>query len=459
MTAPAQPLTFIQRLGYGAGDFGFNLFYTTATLYLLYYYTDVLGLPPATAGWVFAVALIWDALFDPLMGYLANRTRSRWGRYRPYLLFGAVPLAASWVLMFVPTGLEGTALVLFAMAAHMLFRTLYAVVSMPFLALSASMTSDSTERGVLAGYRMVAAAGCGLVVAFSTLKLVEVFGGGQAGFLWTAIAYAVVATLFFFLTFATTRETIDPADEGRGPGAGEMWAMLRSNSAFWVVSAAMLAGLIGGTVFGKTLPYHIKYGLGREDLIGPALTALTLATLVSIPLWTMLMKRTSKRTIWACGIAIGLATYPVLWLMADEADSFIALLAVLGFGAGAGYLGFWGMMPDTVEYGEWRSGVKAEGAVFGLVSLILKASLAFAAAGVGETLGAIGYRAGEVQSAETLAGIKLMLVAGPALCGLVALGFILFYPLDPRTHGRLVRALAWRKARKVVRPGVGAPGR
>jgi len=96
-----QALPFRRRFGYGIGDFGFNLFFTTASLYLLFYYTDVLGLPPATAGWVFAVALIWDAVFDPLMGYLANRTRTRWGRYRPYLLFGAIPLAASWVLMDV----------------------------------------------------------------------------------------------------------------------------------------------------------------------------------------------------------------------------------------------------------------------------------------------------------------------------------------------------------------------
>jgi GPH family glycoside/pentoside/hexuronide:cation symporter len=127
----------------------------------LLYYTDVLGLAPATAGWIFAAALAWDAVTDPVMGYIASRTRTRWGRYRPYLLFGAVPLAASWALIFLPTGFTGTALTLFALAAHMLFRTCYTVVSMPYVSLSAVMTSDSHERGVLAGFRMVAATGGG----------------------------------------------------------------------------------------------------------------------------------------------------------------------------------------------------------------------------------------------------------------------------------------------------------
>jgi GPH family glycoside/pentoside/hexuronide:cation symporter len=262
-----QPLSFRRRLGYGAGDFAFNLFFTTASLYLLYYYTDVLGLSPAVAGWVFAAALMWDALFDPFMGYLANRTRTRWGRYRPYLLFGAAPLALSWVLIFLPVKFEGLALIVFAAAAHVLFRTLYAVVSMPYLALSAVMTSDSAERGVLAGFRMVSAATCGLLAAFFTLQLVGWFGGGQTGFFWTSVLYGTLATIVFWSCSPTRTRRGGRAATRRPRRRREMLHMLAATAHLDRLRATL--AVVGGTLFNKTVPYWFKYALGREDLIGP----------------------------------------------------------------------------------------------------------------------------------------------------------------------------------------------
>lgn len=437
-------LGFWQRFGYGVGDFAFNLFFATAGLYLLFYYTDVLGLSPAIAGWVFAGALIWDAVFDPVMGYVASRTRTRWGRYRPYLLFGAVPLALAWAAMFLPTGLKGSALVLFAAASHILFRTLYAVVSMPFLALSAVLTSDSHERGVLAGFRMAAAASCGLFAAFSTLKLVEAFGGGTTGFFITALVYGALSTAVLIFVFASTSEAII-ADDAPQPKIGEILAMLRGNRAFWIVGTAMLFASFASTFFQKSVPYYFKYTLGREDLIGLALTVLTGAVTLSIPLWTYLMKRTSKRTMWLSGLGVGFVGYGALWLAPSNPTTVILILPLLGVGAGAGYIGFWAMMPDTVEYGEFRSGVRAEGAIFGLVSLIQKAGLGLAAAALGELLSFIGYRANVGQSPETLLALKILMVAVPATLALAVAIAIFFYPLDQHTHGRMVRVIARRR--------------
>jgi GPH family glycoside/pentoside/hexuronide:cation symporter len=440
----AGTLSFRQRFGYGVGDFAFNLFFATAGLYLLFYYTDVLGLSPAVAGWVFAGALIWDAVFDPVMGFVASRTRTPWGRYRPYLLFGAVPLAVAWAIMFLPTGLKGSALVLFAAASHILFRTIYAIVSMPFLALSAVLTSDSHERGVLAGFRMAAAATCGLFAAFSTLKLVEAFGGGTTGFFITALLFGGLSTVILLFVFFSTQEAI-VAEDAPQPAVGDMVRMLRGNRAFWIVGAAMLFASFAGTFFQKTIPYYFKYALERGDLIGLALTVLTGAVMLSIPLWTYVMKRTSKRTMWLSGLGVGFVGYAALWVAPPDPLVVIGILPLLGFGAGAGYIGFWAMMPDTVEYGEFRSGVRAEGAIFGLVSLIQKAGLGLAAAALGEMLSFVGYRANVEQSAATLLSLKLLMVAVPtALAAAVAL-IIYHYPLDQRTHGRMVRVLA-RKA-------------
>jgi glycoside/pentoside/hexuronide:cation symporter, GPH family len=440
----ARTLSFRERFGYGVGDFAFNLFFSTAGLYLLFYYTDVLGLSPSVAGWVFAAALIWDAVFDPFMGYVAARTRTRWGRYRPYLLFGAVPLAASWVLMFLPVGLDGSALIVFAAATHILFRTLYAVVSMPFLALSAVLTGDSHERGVLAGFRMAAATTCGLFAAFSTLKIVEAFGGGQQGFFITAIVYSMLACLvLFFVFFSTSEDAVAP--ETRVPTAAEMIRMLRSNTAFWIVGAAMLLASFGATFFQKTVPYYFKYALGREDLIGLALTLLTGAVTLSIPLWTYVMRRTSKRIMWLSGIGIGLIGYIALWFAPPDIRIVLPILLLLGLGAGAGYIGFWAMMPDTVEFGEWRSGVRSEGAIFGLVSLIQKAGLGLAAAALGELLALAGYQANVAQTQETLIALKQIMVLAPAVLACAVAAVIAFYPLDARKHDRLVRALTRRK--------------
>lgn len=441
--AGAPQLGWSARIGYGIGDFAFNLFFTTASLFLLFYYTDVLGLTPAVAGWVFAGALIWDAVFDPWIGYLASRTRSRWGRYRPYVLFGALPLAGSWALMFLPTGFTGTALVVFAVATHVLFRTFYAVVGMPFLALSAVLTRDSGERGILAGIRMVAGASAGLFGAIATLKLVSALGGGQTGFFWTAIVYGGLATTILIYVFTATREVAVTMDEPR-PAAREMVRMLASNRAFWLVSAAMLLGAVGQTFFQKTLPYFFKYQLGREDLISPALGILAGSVMLSIPLWTWLIKRTSKRTMWLTGAGVGLLGSGLLWELPSAPSTVLPVLVLVGFGAGASYLGFWSMIPDTVEYGQWRSGFRAEGAVFGLVSLIQKASLGLAAAALGEALSWIGYRANLVQTPATLASMRFLMIVLPAVFAAGAAAVIAFYPLDQRTHRRIVRVLGRR---------------
>jgi glycoside/pentoside/hexuronide:cation symporter, GPH family len=354
-------LPLVTKLGFGAGDVANNLFFTTASLYLLYYYTDVLGLSPAVGGWIFAVALLWDAISDPIMGYLASRTRTRWGRYRPYLLFGAVPLAASWVLIFMPTGLTGWALILFALAAHMLFRTVYTIVGMPYLSLTAAMTADSKERGSLAAFRMVGATGAGLFVAFSTLKLAENLGQGDAmrGFLLTAILYGVVATGLLFWTFATSFERAETAESNAArPDRRAMVAMLLANR-----------------------PLHLI----------------------------------------------------ALWLLAN--------LAWIGFGAGAGYLAFWSMVPDTVEFGQYRTGTRAEGVVFGVIAFVQKAALGISVGILGELLSLIGYTANTAQAPETLANMRLLLTVGPLIMLGLGIGAIWFYAIEARLPAHLVCVL------------------
>ncbi len=440
-------LPFVQRLGYGLGDFGFQLFFLTASLYLLYYYTDVLGLSPATAGWVFAVPLVWDAVSDPIIGFLANRTRTKWGRYRPFLLFSAIPLAGAWALIFVPLELTGAQLIAFAFAAHFLFRTLYGIAAMPYLALSAAMTTDSSERSILAAFRMIAAAGAGIFVAFGTLQLVEALGGDRIGFFRVSLLYGAIAVALLMLVFFTAREpALESESKGPPPSFGAIFSALLSNRPFWIVGAALLIGSFAGVFFNKNLPYYMKYAVGEERLIGPSLGIVTLAITLSIPLWTVMMKRTSKRLVFLIGAAIALAGYAAVWLAPQTAAMVLPMLAIVGLGTGAIYLSTWAMMPDTVEYGEWKSGVRAEGALFGVVSFLQKASLGLAAGMLGESLSAIGYQPNATQTPETIEALRTIMIAVPAAVTVVMAAAIAFYPLDGKAHARLVEDLAARKA-------------
>lgn len=430
-----------RRIGYGVGDIGFNLYFTTASLYLLYYYTDVIGLPATTAGWIFAAALIWDGFSDPLMGYLASRTRSRWGRYRPYLLFGTLPLAASWVLMFWPTGFTGTRLVVFTLAAQMMFRTLYTLVNMPYLSLSAAMTRDSAERGVLASIRMLGSTAGGLIIAFFTLTLVGTLGGGDAmrGFLFVAMLYSGISSLLLFNVFRVTTEAAGASDT-LSPGWRALLGMLRCNRPFWIVAGWLMAVSIGSTLFGKSLPYLFKYGLGRADLIGPALASITGAAMLAIPFWTWAMRRTSKRLVCIWGGAIGIVGNSAFALAGDKLPIMFAALAIMGIGAGAGYLTFWAMVPDTVEYGEATSGVRAEGVIFGVICFVQKAALGFAVGVLGELLSSFGYVANQPQAPATLTAIRILMLIGPVTLAAIGIALIARYPLDARRHAALVAA-------------------
>jgi GPH family glycoside/pentoside/hexuronide:cation symporter len=431
--------------GYGVGDFAFNLAFTFCSLFLLYFYTDILGLSATTGGLIIMVALIWEGATDPVVGMLANKTRSRWGRYRPYLLLGALPLALSFVMMFVPTGLSGTALALYAFVTHLLFRTIYTFVNIPYIALSAQMTSDSVDRSKLAGARMIFAILCGLVLAAGSLPLVSAMGGGNSGFFGLSLIYGAIVVAILLLCFSTTREDVQMIDQH--PTLPEMLRAVRSNRPFLLLLAATLLGSVGYTMSGKAFVYYMKYYAGSEATVTTGLvTGLLAAALAMVP-WIWLAKRTSKRTVWLSGVVLTSGVSVAMFILAPKVGPLLwSLLAVAGVGNAAFILSFWSMVPDTVEYGELKTGTRAEGAVFGFMIFSQKVALGLGTGLLGVILDLIGYRANQVQTPETLHGITIMFTLVPLALGATAAAFIWFYPLDQQTHRRLVDDLAKRRA-------------
>jgi len=440
-------LSLRQKIGFGIGDFAFNLYWQATTLYLLYYYTDVQGLSPVTAGWVFGGAMLWDAVCDPIAGYIANRTRTRWGRYRPYLLFGCIPLALSFTAMFIPNDLQGASLLAFVIATHTLFRTIYTVLSMPYNSLMAMLTDDSRERGSLAAYRMISATTAGVVVALATLKLVHVFGGADAkkGFLLVTLLYATLSVPVFLLTFLSTKERAVP--DTHSLTLREAVMVVTRNRAFMLVFGITIAQMASTTFLSKTLPYVFKYGVDREDLIGTALGLIALQAFIAIPFWAWVMRRTSKRTVSLAGACIAILSFCLLGAMGmPSVAALLTLLAFVGFANAAASLSLWAMIPDTVEYGEWATGVRGEGVIFGVVSFAHKAALAVAVGAVGHLLDAIGFVANHVQGQRTIEGLWSMLWKGPLLFSAVAAVLAFLYPISAEVHERIVTSLRQRRS-------------
>lgn len=448
-----QPVTVKKRLGFGVGDFGLNLFWNMTNMFVLFYYTDVLGLPNTTAGTIVMGAMIWDGITDPLIGYFASKTRSRYGRYRPFILAGAVPLAVSFAMMFYKPDLTAAWLVAYVVASHILFRTFYTVVSIPYGSLTARITRDADERGRLAVYRMLFAASAGVLVAGFTLGLADALGSGdqQTGFFRVAGLYAAFAAVAIIACFFLTSEEVEGDDsEQDKPGFRDIVRMLAKNRAFLLVLAIVVVGNSGGTIYSKAILYYLKYNLDAEHLIGLMSGIAAVVVAVALPFWGWLSRRKSKQYVWQCGMMISVLTGVMLFLNPFETPAVVLPLIIFGAGgAAAHYFSLWACLPDTVEYGEWKTGIRAESVLFGLVSFGQKVSLGLAVGAVGVMLDMVAYRANEVQSPDTLDGIHFILTVPPMGFALVCLALVWRYPLDQKMHARITAEIAAKRAGQV----------
>jgi GPH family glycoside/pentoside/hexuronide:cation symporter len=443
-----------QIVAFTIGDLGIHVPFMSTVLFLMYFYTEVVGLSAATAGLMFMIASIWDALIDPPMGLITDRTRSRWGRCRPYFLFGCVPLAISLVLVFYVPPLHGGALVAYLLGANMLFRTCFTIVGIPYAAYSARITQDSQTRTTIAGYKLFFTIGAGSLVAYFALPLANHFGEGNLarGFYWTAMVFAVAPLVFLPVTFLGTRE---PAQAGPQPASLTMkdyLAFFRSNLAFWIVLACITCVIATQVIGSAVTLYFFKYYLRDETSAPLALTLSMVVGLVITPLWVLMERRVGKRSAWMFGSlgALGVLTYFAL----NDSISSIQYVVVVTLLNGSLYgltVTMWSMLPDTIEYGEWRSGVRAESITFGLALFVLKVAMGIATGIFGFALNAIGFQPGIAQSAATLADMKMLATAFPAL--LVALSLVAahLYPMRRGDHERIVEQLAARKSGSVQR--------
>ncbi len=449
------PLTWGRRLGYSMGDYGFNLYWQSISLFLYFFYTDVLGISPLWAGISFAIASVYDAVSDPIMGSIADRTRTRWGRYRPYLAIGAIPCAVSFGAMFYIPPASGVALIVYATLSHVLFRTFFTLASIPYLAMSANLSSDSGERANLAGMRMMFAASGGLTIAFFLPKLVSSLTGkvAQPYFVVSILIGAIVA-LILFICFFSTREN-DFADEAQdepmtvrlimrevGRDVFTFWGMLRLNGPLARVFGAIVVIAVALSMFSKCVLYWFKYGLERPDMTPVALVIPALMLLVFAPFWVWFAKRFSKRNAWLLGSVFTSTGYLGFYL--NQSTSMTLVLGwifIIGLGTSAYAVGYWAMLPDTVEYNEWKLGVRNEGKVVGFAAFAQKSALAINAVLLGQLLEMFGYVANQPLSIDTLTGIKVIMCLIPLAGVVLSVAILWRYPITPAFHRKMLDEL------------------
>lgn len=431
-------------LGYAVGDLGINLYFISTLTYLLYFYTDVLGISAAAAAGVFLVARMVDAVTDPLMGAIAERTRTRWGRLRPYLLWGALPLGAITVATFSVPDLDESGKVIWAYVTYTLFGILYTVVTIPYSALTASLTDDYQERTRLSTFRMAFAFSGALIVSVCVAQWVRMFANPAEGYVLIMSIFACVATLLLLITFFNTKEVVQPPPEQKLSLNDSLRAVFY-NPPLLIVIALFTLGMLSFTVRQTVTIYYFSYNVGRPDLIG-AFFAATLATMfVGLVFVPRLAERFSKAGAIQIGAlftvlaSIGFYLTPVsepVWVI------FWGCLVALG-GAPIAVLG-WAMIPDTVDYAQWRFGKRADGAVYSMSSFFQKLAKALGGAGVATALATVGYVANQPQSAETLDMILHLMTVVPI--GLMVLMIFLarLYKLDGETHARMRADLAQR---------------
>lgn len=445
----SETLTNRVRAGYGIGDYAICLYWSGIGLYLLYFYTDVVGISPILAGWIYALGIGWDAITDPFMGYLAERTKTKMGSYRPFIYYGSIPLALSFVLLFWVPPFEGTILFLFLILVNLIHRSCFTIVSVPYSSLTARITNDSNERTKLTTARMISASFGTLSMSALAFPLIAYFGGADEafGFLWLAIISGLIAIALLSVTVYSVREKVDEIVTSNLPNFVSITKTVATNYPFWIVFGCILILGSTGVMFNKNLIYFVKYGLELHEYQGLILGVSSGASFLSLPFWAYLALKIGKRETWLISMTIafiGLLLffyYPIASL-----NELLILLALIGVGNGAGGVLFWSMLPDTVEYGEWKSGIRTESSLYGFMTFAQKSSIAVAALILGFLLSGIGFEPNQIQSEETISGMKFMMSWIP-ICGIIiSLVLMYFYPISTKFHGELLQRIKERNA-------------
>ncbi len=438
-----------ERIGYGVGDFANNMMYTPVNSFFTYFLTNVAGLGAGVAGTILLVSRLMDGVSDLIVGSAMEKLHSRFGKARPWLLWWCIPFAVSLVLMFSAPDFGTTGKIIYAFLTYNLpLTTVYTAINQPFGSLASLMTKNQVERGYLNISKMVFAFGGGMVVSAATLPLVNFFGGDSSAWQKTFLIYGVVAIILFLVVFFSTREAV--TEEKEQSGRVENVSILKSllsllKNKYWI----QLLGIffLNSTVnaFIGVNVYYGQYIMNDTNLVGTLSIFQNIASFAAFAACIVIIRKVGKQKIAIAGVTISFFGYLMVNLNPTSYAVLYAAAVVKGVGNAALSGVMYGMLADTVEYNDWKSGIRAEGLVFSANSIGQKVGSGIGSAVLGWVLAGFGFVSGSAtQPASALNGIRTIFLYVPLVVFAIMFVILLFYRLDKEYDG-IIRDLNARK--------------
>ncbi|HUM88678.1 MAG TPA: MFS transporter [Prolixibacteraceae bacterium] len=435
-----------EKIGYGLGDAASSMFWKIFSFYLAIFYTDIFGISAVAAGTMFLVTRIWDTANDPIMGIIGDRTNTRWGKFRPYLLWGAIPFGILGILLFTTPNFDTTGRLVYAYITYTFMMMAYTAVNVPYASLLGVMTANTNDRTTLASYRMVFAFGGSLLVVAIYQPLVDFFKSVvtvETAYQLTMVVIGAIAVLFFFLTFSWTKERIKPPKSQQN-SLKEDFKNLLANVPWFVLLGAGVMTLIFNSVRDGVAMYYFKYYIVDDTAVAISKMTFTFSTLYFLvgqafnmagvimakPVSALLGKR---KTFMLAMVGAAVFSSMFYFCNKDNVALVYVLQSVTSFCAGIIFPLLWSMYADTADYSEWKTGRRATGLVFSASSMSQKLGWTLGGSITLWLLGFYGFQANVEQTPETIEGIKYMLSFFPALGAILSALFMYFYKLDDNT--------------------------
>jgi GPH family glycoside/pentoside/hexuronide:cation symporter len=437
-----------EKIGYGLGDTAANLVWRTLMIFLPIFYTDVFGLSAAAVGTLLLVCRYWDGITDFIMGLISDRTKTRWGKYRPWILWTALPFGITTILTFTTPDLSYSGKLIYAYVTYSALIIIYTANNIPYAALMGVMSSDPGERTSLSSYRFIFAFLGGLITQGLNIYLVAFFGKGDdvKGYKYTMTFFAGLAIIFFLITFLSTKERVKTTPQKRSSLKEDVKDLLANRP--WII--LFFFGILYvayTTIKYSTLMYYFTYYVGNINYATAYMIAGLVAAMIGASTTKTVAGWWGKKRVVNVFMMLGLILSALFYICTPNTMVLIFVLGILGeFFAAPVVALYFSMLADTADYSEWKNGRRATGLVFSAGTVAMKFGSGIAGAFTGWILMAFGYAANVPQTAEALLGIRLLMSLFPALTALVLIILFQFYRIDERLLARIEDDLAKQRA-------------
>lgn len=462
MNQETQKLSFREKICYGFGDLASVLYWQTFMLYFTFFYTDVFLIPAGVAATMFLISRIWDGINDPIMGMIADRTKTRWGKFRPYLLWMCVPFAVVGVLTFTVPNFGPTGKIIWAYVTFNLIMMLYTAINIPYTALLGVISADSIERTTVSSVKFLFAFSAGIIVSATLLPMVKFIGRGNDAHGWQVsfIIYGIAAIIFFLITFSGTRERVQPPKNQQSSVKKDLYELV-TNQPWLILLATTITFILFVAVRSSVTVHYFKYFIGTQQLSLPFLKSSSygfeeitsafnvvgqISAFIGVLLVSWFAKLVGKKTAFIILFVIAIVSTAAFYFLSAKQLPLIFLFQITGSMTG-GPLSvlLWAMYADTADYGEWKRGRRATGLVFSASTMSQKIGWALGAFVALNLMSQVGFEPNQAQSAESLRGLLLLFSLIPAALGLVALVIIQFYQLNEKKMREITAELLERR--------------